>query len=424
MKTITSTISNSINDSLLRCAFIIMPFLLMCVATLPGARAVSSAPDGGYPNGNTAEGQNALLRLTTGTFNTAIGLNSLERLTGGKFNTGVGAKTFLSNRADQNTAIGFSALFRNTTGVGNTANGASALFSNMVGSANTAIGTQALFSSTGDANMAVGRNALFSNTVGSANTAVGFDTLFSNTTGNSNNAFGPAALTSNTTGGNNEAMGDGALHQNTTGNNNIAVGDGALFNTATGSNNIALGVEAGVNITDANHVICIGTAGANLSGTCFIGNIFGTTSGLGTSVFINSDGQLGTMTSSGRFKEKIKPMEQASDALFALKPVTFRYKREIDSQQIPQFGLVAEDVEKVNPDLVVRDKDGKPYSVRYEAVNAMLLNEFLKEHSTVQELKKEIAALTATVKEQSAQIQKVSAQLEASKLAPQMVSNR
>ena len=130
------------------------------------------------------------------------------------------------------------------------------------------------------------------------------------------------------------------------------------------------------------------------------------------------------MTSSGRFKEKIKPMEQASDALFALKPVTFRYKREIDSQQIPQFGLVAEDVEKVNPDLVVRDKDGKPYSVRYEAVNAMLLNEFLKEHSTVQELKKEIAALTATVKEQSAQIQKVSAQLEASKLAPQMVSNR
>ena len=129
------------------------------------------------------------------------------------------------------------------------------------------------------------------------------------------------------------------------------------------------------------------------------------------------------MTSSGRFKEKIKPMEQASDALFALKPVTFRYKKEIDSQQIPQFGLVAEDVEKVNPDLVVRDKDGKPYSVRYEAVNAMLLNEFLKEHSTVQELKKEIAALIATVKEQSAQIQKVSAQLEASKPAPQVVNN-
>src|SRR5215510_3213375 len=328
MKTTASTISNSINNSLLRCAFIIMPFVLMCIATLPGARAVSPAPDGGYPNGNTAEGQNALFHLTTGTFNTAIGLNSLESLTAGNFNTGVGAKTLPSNRAGLNTAIGFSALFRNTTGSGNTANGAS---------------------------------ALFSNTVGSANTAVGFDALFSNTTGNSNNAFGPAALTDNTTGGNNEAMGGSALHDNTTGNNNIAIGDGALIRNTTGSNNIAVGVQAGVNIADANNVICIGTRGVNLSGGCFIGNIFGATVGLGTSVFINSDGQLGTMMSSRRFKEKIKPMEQASDALFALKPVTFRYKKEIDSQQVPQFGLVAEDVEKVNRDLVVRDKEGKPY---------------------------------------------------------------
>ena len=390
MKTTTSTISNSINDSLLRCAFILTPFVLMCVATLPGARAVSPAPDGGYPNGNTAEGQNALLHLTTGTFNTAIGLNSLESLRGGNFNTGVGAKTLLSNSAGQNTAIGFSALFKNTTGVGNTASGAS---------------------------------ALLSNTVGSANTAIGFDALFSNTTGNSNNAFGPAALTSNTTGGNNEAMGDGALHDNTIGNNNIAVGDGALFNNTTGSNNIAVGVEAGVNIADANHVICIGTAGANLSGTCFIGNIFGTTSGLGTSVFINSDGQLGTMTSSGRFKEKIRPMEQASDVLFALKPVTFRYKREIDSQQILQFGLVAEDVEKVNPDLVVRDKEGKPYSVRYEQVNAMLLNEFLKEHRHVQEQDATIARQQKQIDAFTAGLQRVSAQLELSKPEPQTVVN-
>src|SRR5262249_55618551 len=154
-----------------------------------------------------------------------------------------------------------------------------------------------------------------------------------------------------------------------------------------------------------------------------IGNIFGATVGLGTSVFINSDGQLGTMMSSGRFKEKIKPMEQASDALFALKPVTFRYKREIDSQQIPQFGLVAEDVEKVNPDLVVRDKERKPYSVRYEAVNAMLLNEFLKEHKKVEQLESTITSLAATVKEQAAQIQKVSAQLELTKPASQTVLN-
>jgi Chaperone of endosialidase len=259
---------------------------------------------------------------------------------------------------------------------------------------------------TGNANTANGSGALASNTVGGANTAIGFQALFSNTTGNSNNALGPAALTSNTTGGANEAIGDGALHQNTTGNNNIAVG-----------------VEAGVNVTDAGHVICIGTAGANLSGTCFIGNIFGATSALGTSVLINSDGQLGTMTSSERFKERIKPMEQASDALFALKPVTFRYKREIDAQQVPQFGLVAEDVEKVNPDLVVRDKEGKPYSVRYEAVNAMLLNEFLKEHKKVEQLESTIASLAATVKEQAAQIQKVSAQLELSKPASQTVFN-
>ena len=242
-------------------------------------------------------------------------------------------------------------------------------------------------------------------------------------TGNSNNALGPAALTSNTTGGANEAIGDGALHQNTTGNNNIAVGDGALFNNTTGSNNIAVGVEAGVNITDANHVICFGTAGANLSGSCFIGNIFGTTSGGGTSVFINSDGQLGTMTSSGRFKEKIKPMEQASDPLFALKPVTFRYKREIDLQQIPQFGLVAEDVEKVNPDLVVRDKEGKPYSVRYEAVNAMLLNEFLKEHQNLQRLEAALVAMDERLKEQDAKIKRVNNKVELSKPAPQTVLN-
>ena len=116
-------------------------------------------------------------------------------------------------------------------------------------------------------------------------------------------------------------------------------------------------------------------------------------------------------------------MERASEALFALKPVTFRYKQEIDPNGTPQFGLVAEEVEKVNPDLVVRDKEGKPYSVRYDQVNAMLLNEFLKEHSTVQELRKEIATLTATVKEQASQIQKVSAQLETSKPAPQVVNN-
>ena len=147
-------------------------------------------------------------------------------------------------------------------------------------------------------------------------------------------------------------------------------------------------------------------------------------------MFINSDSQLGTATSSRRFKEDVKPMERTSEALFALKPVTFRYKKGIDPQGIPQFGLVAEDVEAVNPDLVVRDKEAKPYSVRYDQVNAMLLNEFLKEHRKVQKLEtndaeqqREIKALVETVKEQAAQIQKVSAQLEVNRLAPQTVLN-
>jgi hypothetical protein len=163
---------------------------------------------------------------------------------------------------------------------------------------------------------------------------------------------------------------------------------------------------------------------------CYIGQIFGATSSGGIAVFINSNGRLGTMTSSARFKQDIKPMDKTSEVLLALKPVTFRYKKEIDPAGMSQFGLVAEDVEKVNPDLVVRDKEGKPYSVRYDQVNAMLLNEFLKEyeafieeHRKVDKLETTVASLVTTVKEQAAQIQKVSAQLESSKSAPQTVLN-
>jgi hypothetical protein len=133
-------------------------------------------------------------------------------------------------------------------------------------------------------------------------------------------------------------------------------------------------------------------------------------------VVVNSTGKLGVSTSSLRFKDEIKPMDKASDAILALKPVTFRYKKEVDPDGAQQFGLVAEDVAKVNHDLVIRDHGGKPFTVRYDAVNAMLLNEFLKEHQTVQELKKEVATLTAG-------LQKVTAQLEMSKPAPQVVNN-
>jgi hypothetical protein len=129
-------------------------------------------------------------------------------------------------------------------------------------------------------------------------------------------------------------------------------------------------------------------------------------------VYVDIDGKLGTATSSARFKDQIKPMDKASEAILALKPVTFRYKKEIDSKGIPQFGLVTEEVEKVNSDLVLRDKEGKPYTVRYDAVNAMLFNEFLKEHRKVEQLEAAVATLVTTVKEQAAQIQKVSAQVE------------
>ena len=156
--------------------------------------------------------------------------------------------------------------------------------------------------------------------------------------------------------------------------------------------------------------------------------MFAVTSSGGTAVFINNSGKLGTSTSSRRFKEEIKPMDTASEAVLALKPVTFRYKKEVDSDGIPQFGLVAEDVEKVNPDLVLRDKEGKPYTVRYDQVNAMLLNEFLKEHrkneeqeSKIEEQETKIARQEQQIEALTAGLQKVSAQLEMSKPAAQTV---
>jgi len=365
-----------VHRSLERSAFVSL--LIGCFAISP-AQAVSPPPDGGYPGGNTAEGQNALLSLSSGTYNTAIGAFSNLSLTTGNFNTGVGAGTLLSNsggafqQGSQNTATGAGALLSNTTGPFNTANGAFALFSNAVGPDNTATGAQTLFN--------------------------------------------------NTTGGFNTANGAFAMPSNATGNDNTAIGFLALANNTTGSGNIALGINAGFGVTTVDNVICIGHNGQNVGNSCYIGQIFNATSSGGIAVFINSDGKLGTNTSSRRFKEEIKVMDKTSEALFALKPVTFRYKKEIDPAGTSQFGLVAEEVEKVNPDLVVRDKEGKPYSVRYDQVNAMLLNEFLKAHRRMEEQDKRIEELTAQLKQQAAQIQKVSTQLEANKPTPQVVAN-
>ena len=379
----------------------------MCLsAAIHTAQAVSPPPDGGYPGGNTAEGDNALLSRTTGDFNTAVGFLALLSDTAGSFNTALGAGTLFANTADSNTAVGAGALLSNTVGFGNTANGAFALFNNTMGVTNAANGYQ----------------ALLGNTTGNQNTATGTGALLSNTTGNGNTATGLGALATNTNGGANTANGVNALAVSN-GSGNTAIGFGALALNTTGHGNTALGDGAGANVTTASTVICIGSNGANVSNGCFIGNIRGITTQNNDAipVLIDSAGQLGTLSSSRRYKTDIKPIDKASESILALKPVSFRYK--VHKDTTPQFGLIAEQVAEVNPDLVVHDKDGEIYTVRYDAVNAMLLNEFLKEHKKVEALEGTVATLAATVREQASQIQKVSAQLQVSKPAPQTVLN-
>jgi Chaperone of endosialidase len=363
MKTTTRS-TNCIHPSLGRSALFLVSLLIACVGLLPRVQAVSPAPDGGYPGANTAEGQNALSSLTTGTFNTAVGFLSLGSSSIAEFNTAVGAGTLLLNTIGaENTAIGAGALLNNTDGIVNTATGAFALFSNTEGEFNTAIGD----------------HALFANTTGNFNTAVGREALDSNTTGNQN---------------------------------------------------AALGNFSGFAVNTANNVICIGNGvtGADVSNTCFIGNIRGVTTinNDAIPVMIDSAGQLGTMSSSARFKIDIKAMDKASESILALKPVTFHYKS--GKTDRPEFGLIAEEVAKVNPDLIVHDKNGEIYTVRYEAVNAMLLNEFLKEHRKVEQLTKDFESKLAEQQKQiqqlTAGLQKVSAQLEVSEPAPQTVLNR
>ena len=413
---------------------LLITLALLCFGFLPRGQAVSPPPDGGYFGANTAEGgAGALFSLTTGTNNTAVGSQALFSVTTGVQNTAVGAQALKSNTADRNTAVGFQALVSNTTTDDNTAVGWRGLFKNTTGFDNTAVGSLALYKNTGGAfNSAFGWSALISNINGHYNTATGSGSLSSNTFGFDNTANGAGALPANTTGAENTAIGVSAMYSNKTGDFNTSIGFDALEVNTTGSNNTALGAGAGNNVRTANNVICIGAGigGADLSHSCFIGQIRGVTTqnADGVPVLIDSAGQLGTASSSRRFKKEIKPMNKDSEAILAVKPVTFYYKS--DTKDTPQFGLIAEEVAKVNPDLVVRDKNGEIYTVRYDAVNAMLLNEFLKEHKAfveaqhkAEKLESTVASLVATVKEQAVQIQKVSAQFEASKPALQVVNN-
>lgn len=487
-------------------ALSIIVLLLAGITLQQNVRAVTPAPDGGYGppaygTGNTAEGEDALLNLTSaGSFNTATGYRTLHNNTMGNFNTAIGAGALFNNTASENTAVGSGALLSNTRGALNTAVGESALFFNTSGGINTAVGDGALQNNTtgdfntasgvsalrsnntgdfntasgvnaltsntsGDSNTATGVNALRTNSTGNNNTALGQDALFNNDTGGSNTGIGRAALSSNTTGIENTATGDSALSTSTTGDRNVAVGTIALasntvgsFNVAAGfnvlgdnksgrsnvgvgnlalsgnvagNNNTAIGALAGINSTGDFNVYVgagmIGVAGEN--STTRIRNIYASAAS-GRAVYINSDNKIGTLSSSRRYKDEIKPMDKLSETLFALNPVTFRYKKEVDSGRVLSFGLIAEDVAEVSPELVTRDERGNPQTVRYEAVNAMLLNEFLKEHkafveeqgkvreqgATIARLEQQIAALTAG-------LQKVSAQLDLSNSGSQTVMN-
>jgi Chaperone of endosialidase len=407
---------------------ILIALCLGCFGPSHAAQAVTPAPDGGYPGGNTAEGTNALHGVSSGSYNTATGVNALFTDTIGTFNTADGAQALYSNNGSYNTATGLNALYRNRVGWYNTATGAQALFNN-VANFNTADGVNALYhNTTGTNNTGIGAQALFNNTIGPDNTAIGFQALHFNASGFSNAAVGAFALQNNGSSGTgaahfNTAVGGFALQANVDGARDTAIGTGALENANGGSDNTAVGETAGSGITTHSNIIAIGqgvsgvsTAFGEVDNACYIGNISGANVASGTAVFVDADGKLGTVSSSRRFKKEIKPMDKASEVILALKPVTFQYNYDKKSRPTPEFGLIAEEVAEVNPDLVVRDKNGEVMTVRYEQVNAMLLNEFLKEHRKVQELEKQIEALTGIV-------QKVSEKLELTKAPPQLVAN-
>jgi len=385
------------------------------VAFLSQVQAVVPPPPGGYPNFTTAAGDHALQALTAGVGNTAIGTFSLFRVATGNFNTAVGAGALDLNQADSNTASGAAALLFNTTGTRNTAVGTAALELNDSGGDNNAVGAFALFNNTdGGGNNAFGEAALYSHQTGGLNDAFGFNALNSDQSGISNNAFGGFALDSNITGSFNTAMGDQALIHST-GNRNTAIGFGAGGGLATGDQNVYIGADTGpgFNTTESNHT--------------YIRNINNTTvSGGGTdNVTVDlTSGLLGHASSSRRYKEEIKLMDNASEALYRLKPVSYHYKKDIDPTQSPAFGLIAEDVAEVNPNLVARNVQGQPESVHYEMVNAMLLNEFLKEHRTVQEQGTIIARQQKQIDALTAGLQKVSAQLATANGAAGMRSDK
>jgi hypothetical protein len=428
-----------IRSSLLGRGWVLILLAVGSFAFSPQIRAACDSPDPGCPGGNLAEGYLSLQSLTSGAYNTGIGTYSLLSLTDGNFCTGVGAGALFSNNADENTATGTGALFSNTTGGSNTAVGTFALFTNADGGGHTAIGAGALQNTTASglfaANTAVGVSALFTDTTGGANVAVGEGALLSIDTGSANTAIGSLAGASYT-GSETSNICIGAATGGSAGDNNtIRIGDGLpsggidVIDAGPAANFVLMGtglntggISVGTLIGFGNASIANGLSTTTGASSCNIGGIFNQTPPAGShAVLVGPNNQLADATlSSRRFKKDIAPIDKLSEGILALRPVTFHWKT--DNTNEPEFGLVAEEVADVNLDWITRNPQGEISGVRYETIPILLLNEFLKEHKKVEEqqaniaeLKSTVGVLTAQLKEQAAQIQKVSAQLEVGK---------
>jgi hypothetical protein len=340
----------------------------------------------------------------------------------------LGGQAFgLGSYGNANAFLGFSGN-STTTGIGNTATGAQALDAIAGGVFNTASGFSALGSNTsGSYNTASGFGALYRNTTNCCNTASGALALNANTTGYSNTASGYSALGGNNTGSYNTASGDSALFLNNTGSYNTASGDGALFSNTTGDYNTALGFDAGYNATTGAYNIYIANLGvAAESNTIrigdtnqtktFIAGINGANVGTGVAIVVNSNGQLGTMSSSRRFKFDIQDMDDASDKLLQLRPVTFRYKQaQSDGSHPLQYGLIAEEVADAYPELVQNTPEGQPNAVLYHLLPAMLLNEFQKQHRQIEAQQQQIQSLQKLLAQFAAQARELQTEVTALK---------
>lgn len=362
--------------------------LLVIKGTSVGFSNVSIGPPGeqGPPGPPGPDNPN----IITEDRKTALGIGALVNNTTGQSNTAVGDSALALNTAGlNNTALEDSALRSNTIGTQNTATGDNALVNNTAGINNTASGFNVMFfNTTGQSNTAVGASALAGNTTGSSNTANGTSALQNNTTGNNNTATGMIALLDNTTGVKNTALGYAALDLNTFGSNNTAVGFEAGFNATTGDNNIYINNPGQ---TGDSGVIAIGERGVQTR--TFIAGISGVTTDLpkGSVVLVDTDGQLGTVLSSRRFKEDIRDMDQVSDGLIHLRPVTFRYKKTPANGERPlQYGLIAEEVAEVYPELVVYNTASETQSVQYHQLPVLLLNELQKQQRKIQEQEEQI----------------------------------